>query len=354
MLTGPEEIAAAVARLEAGGVVAFPTETVYGLGADALSERAVARVFQLKGRPSNNPLIVHVASAEAARQVFAPGAWSADAELLATAFWPGPLSIVLPKSAAVPSIVTGGGPNVAVRCPDHPTTLALLEAFGGPLVGPSANPSGRVSPTTAAHVREAFSQEDVMVLDGGPCRGGIESTVVSLVGMPRVLRPGLIGAEEIARVIGKPVGNPAVAPGTEGATAGSSATDDTAPDFQPPSSRTATRALESPGLLASHYAPAARTILVDTSRIADAVAAAGGNAAVISWSGVRVAPPHRMVAIASEAAGYAAALYAALREADAMQPTVIVVEQPRATGGEKELAIWGAVMDRLRRASAGR
>src|SRR5262245_53340115 len=247
MVAVPEEIAAAVARLRAGGVVAFPTETVYGLGADALSERAVARVFELKGRPGNNPLIVHVASAAMARDVVAPGAWGREAELLSTAFWPGPLSIVLPRSAAVPANVTAGGPNVAVRCPDHPTTLALLEAFGGPLVGPSANPSGRVSPTTAAHVREAFGDE-VMVLDGGACRAGIESTVVSLVGTARVLRPGVIGAGEIGRVLARDVEEARHAPQEESL---------------------ASRPMESPGRLASHYAPAARTLVVESSGIID-------------------------------------------------------------------------------------
>jgi L-threonylcarbamoyladenylate synthase len=336
MLAGPEEIAAAVARLRAGSVVAFPTETVYGLGADALNERAVARVFELKGRPSNNPLIVHVASAEMARGVVAEGAWGRVADLLTAAFWPGPLSIVLPKGAAVPSNVTGGGPNVAVRCPDHPVTLSLLEAFGGPLVGPSANPSGRVSPTTAAHVREAFSERDVMVLNGGPCRGGIESTVVSLVGSPQVLRPGLIGAGEIGRVIGRTVeeaGSP-----REGAVRVQDTTVGTIV------------AQASPGLLASHYAPVAQTVVFEGGEVAGVVASAGGAAVVISWSGTS-AGAARMVRLPADAAGYAAGLYAALREADAMMPSLIVVEKPRILGDERARAIWGAVMDRLTRAS---
>ena len=186
MLSGPEDIAAAVTRLRAGGVVAFPTETVYGLGADVLSEQAVARVFELKGRPSHNPLIVHVASAAMARTVVAPGAWSSEADALARAFWPGPLSIVLPKAAAVPSNVTGGGPNVAVRCPDHPTTLALLEAFGGPLVGPSANPSGRVSPTTASHVREVVEHQ---------AGHGERAVVLQAAGAGQVLELAAVGEE---------------------------------------------------------------------------------------------------------------------------------------------------------------
>jgi L-threonylcarbamoyladenylate synthase len=331
MLAGPEDIAAAVARLRAGGVVAFPTETVYGLGADAFNEHAITQVFELKGRPTNNPLIVHVASAEMARRVAAE--WPREAQLAARAFWPGPLSIVLPKTDLVPAIVTGGGPNVAVRCPDHPTTLALLEAFDGPLVGPSANASGRVSPTTAAHVREAFSEEDVLVLDGGPCRGGIESTVLSLVGSPRVLRPGLLGAREIARVIGREVqeaagtGNTGVVGTTEG---------------------TAAAPFEAPGMMASHYAPLAKTVVCETA-VAVRLSKTTG-AVVVTWSGIQAACA---VALPSDAPGYAAGLYAALREADAMKPKLIVVERPLARGTEQELAIWMAVMDRLGRASAG-
>jgi L-threonylcarbamoyladenylate synthase len=310
-------------------VVAFPTETVYGLGADAFNEHAIARVFELKGRPSNNPLIVHVSSAEMARRVVAE--WPREAQLAAKAFWPGPLSIVLPKTDLVPAIVTGGGPNVAVRCPDHPTTLALLEAFGGPLVGPSANVSGRVSPTTAGHVREAFSEEDVLVLDGGPCRGGIESTVLSLVGSPRVLRPGLIGAEEIARVIGRKVA----------ANEGTGVVGTTV--------RTVVAPFESPGMMASHYAPVAKTVVCDSADISGIVAKTPG-AVVVTWSGIS---GPRTVRLAVDATGYAARLYAALREADAMRPELIVVERPLAQGDERERAIWMAVMDRLGRASAG-
>ena len=172
-----KDIKEAASRLRDGGVVAFPTETVYGLGADAFSDAAVSRVFALKGRPSRNPLIVHVSGPLMAKRVTAT--WPVEAQRLADAFWPGPLSIVLPKRPEVPDIVTGGmgSASVAVRCPDHPTALALLYEFGSPLVGPSANLSGSISPTTAAHVRAAFSEQDVLVLDGGPCATGIESTV---------------------------------------------------------------------------------------------------------------------------------------------------------------------------------
>jgi L-threonylcarbamoyladenylate synthase len=322
MLAGPEQLAAAVARLKAGGLVAFPTETVYGLGADALREDAVRRVFEIKGRPSNNPLIVHVSGPAMARAVV--DAWTAEADMLAAAFWPGPLSIVLPKSARVPEIVTAGGPNVAVRCPDHPTALALLEAFGGPLVGPSANPSGRVSPTTAEHVRASFDESEVLVLDGGPCRGGIESTVVKLGDTARVLRPGLVSAAEIARVIGRPVEGPA--------------SESSGP-------------AESPGMLASHYAPATPVRLCDVAEVAG-VLASGGPAVVISHEDVEAPAPHSLIAMPREAAAYARRLYAALREADSAGAERIVVVQPRVEGSEEERSTWNAVLDRLKRAAA--
>ncbi|MEX2218369.1 MAG: L-threonylcarbamoyladenylate synthase [Phycisphaerales bacterium] len=320
---GPEEIARAVAILRAGGVVAFPTETVYGLGADALNGGAVARVFALKGRPAGNPLIVHVTGEEMAGRVAA--AWPHEAAKLARAFWPGPLTIVLPASRAVPKAVTAGGPTVAVRCPDHLVTLSLLEAFGGPLVGPSANPSGRVSPTTAAHVREVFSGADVFVLEGGPCRGGIESTVVSLVsvrggaGSARVLRPGLIGAEELSIVLGHPVEE-----GSAAAEAGPA---------------------PSPGMQEVHYAPAARAVVFEAGDLGRVLASAP-RVEVLTHSGLIVAAPHTAIGLPSEANAYAARLYAALREADALKPDLIAIERPPAEGAQ-----WAAVADRLARAA---
>lgn len=320
-LAGPEEIAHAVAILRAGGVVAFPTETVYGLGADCFDESAVGRVFALKGRPARNPLIVHVSGPEMATSVVA--AWTPAADRLARAFWPGPLSIVLPKSSRVPGIVTGGGPNVAVRSPDHVLTLALLEAFGSPLVGPSANPSGRVSPTCADHVRESFAKSDVYVLDGGQCRAGIESTVVTLAeDSARVLRPGVIGHEEIARVLGAPVG------------ADGGAVDQAN--------------LDSPGRLPSHYAPRARTILVEGRAVESVLAGALGPVVLIAPGAIHVPSPHRFISMPDDPLGYAAALYAALRRADAYSPMLIAIQRPP-TGG----AVWDAVADRLARACAG-
>ncbi len=340
MDAGPEQIAEAVRRLSAGGVVAFPTETVYGLGADALNPDAVAHVFRLKGRPANNPLIVHVSGPAMAREVVAE--WTPDADRLADAFWPGPLSIVLPKADRVPDIVTAGGPTIAVRCPDHPLTLALLEVFNGPLVGPSANPSGFISPTTADHVRAAFtspsprggvfpgpavSPPGVFILDGGPCRVGIESTVTSLAeNPPRILRPGMVSPEQIAAVIGKPIIEAPPAPASDAAPRAS------------------------PGLMRSHYAPRKRVVLapcelagIDLSR----------PMTVIAVRPVHAAPTVRLIAMPADPADYARALYAAMRDADAHGPgDLIVIETPWTHAEPSEP--WRGVADRLRRAAAPR
>ncbi len=331
VMSGPEEIAVAVSRLRSGGMVAFPTETVYGLGAPALDAAAVDRVFALKGRPANNPLIVHVSGIEMARRVVA--SWPRDAETLARAFWPGPLTLVLPKAPSVPPVVTAGGPNVAVRCPDHPLTLALLEVLGEPLVGPSANLSGRVSPTAAAHVAESFTPAQVFVLDGGPCRRGIESTVVTLAEpVPRVLRPGVIGAKEITDVLGHEVR------GFDGAEL-------------PPASPAAP--LESPGRLESHYAPLAPAVLVDRAGLESLLRSARGRVAVLAHEPLDIRPPHTLERMPTDASAYAAAIYAALRRADAGSPDVIAVLRPALTGGV-DAPVWEAVLDRLRRATSDR
>ncbi|MFN7883991.1 MAG: L-threonylcarbamoyladenylate synthase [Phycisphaerae bacterium] len=322
MAHGPSMLQEAVTRLREGRLVAFPTETVYGLGADALNEVAVARVFAAKGRPSDNPLIVHVADASHARLVTAE--WPREAQLLAEAFWPGPLSLVLPKAASVPLVVTAGGPNVAVRCPDHALTLELLRAFGKPLVGPSANKSGGVSPTRAEHVRSAFDDDTVYVLDGGPCTAGIESTVLLMAEHPpRVLRPGLISAEQIASVLRQPVA-----------------------DFVP--GQRPEGPLHSPGLLEKHYAPSTRTRMVPAAEVA-AVLATVRRAVVISHEVVPVAP-HALELLPADARGYAAGLYAALRAADGAGAELIVVVTPPSGGVDGP--IWAAIADRLRRATA--
>ncbi len=320
LLTGPEAIAEGVRSLAAGQLVAFPTETVYGLGADARSPEAVARVFGLKGRPSNNPLIVHVSGAEMARAVTA--SWPTAAQTLADAFWPGPLTLVLPKSADIPPSVTASGPTVAVRCPDHPVALALIEAFGGPIVGPSANPSGMLSPTTAEHVITGFPQTDLPVIDGGACRAGIESTVVDLTATPpRILRPGIIGAPAIARVLGGPVQQmqPLADPGST------------------PSG---------PGLLGPHYQP--RTPV----RLVDSPAGALQTDALVTWSRDHHPSGGPSFPVPPNPEGFAAALYAVLHAADRSGSARILVEIPPEPADTDARAVREAILERLARAAA--
>ena len=196
MLLVIPDIRGAAETILAGGLVVFPTETVYGLGANALDPVAVARIFAAKGRPGTNPLIVHVPDAGHVPPLVE--SWPPLAETLATTFWPGPLTIVVRKSALVPDIVSGGGPTVALRCPNHPVALALLQAAGVPIAAPSANRSGELSPTTAEHVRKSLSGMYDVLLDGGPCPGGLESTVVEITPTGvRLLRPGLIGIHAV-------------------------------------------------------------------------------------------------------------------------------------------------------------
>lgn len=336
-----EAIASAAETLRRGGLVAFPTETVYGLGADAKNPDAVARVFALKGRPANNPLIVHVTGPDMAQPLTH---WSARASRLAAAFWPGPLTLVLPGRGALPESVTAGGPTVAVRAPDHPFALALLFAFGGPLVGPSANPSGRTSPTLAQHVRDGFPHalpDGLTILDGGACNAGIESTVLDLSG-PRacVLRPGVLGAAALSAALGEPV-----APAGDGS---NEAYGDTGTP------------LKSPGMLDSHYAPMTPAVLVESGALSGFVAARerGERVAAVAFSldALGLSASHAVIPMPRTASAYAARLYAALREADALSPapTLIVVESPRtliAAATTEDAAVWHAVLDRLCRAT---
>jgi L-threonylcarbamoyladenylate synthase len=223
------EIAAAADCLRRGGLVAFPTETVYGLGADATSDRAVARVYEAKGRPTFNPLIVHVTDLESALRL---GRFSADAKKLAAAFWPGPLTIVVPRreDCAVSLLASAGLDSLAIRVPAHPIAHALLAKAGLPVVAPSANPSGRVSPTTAAHVRAGLGDKVDMILDGGPCAVGVESTIISFLGgEPELLRPGGLARGDIEKVLGHGIATAKI-------------------KGRP----------VAPGQLASHYAPRAR------------------------------------------------------------------------------------------------
>ena len=237
-------IAGAAEALRAGRLVAFPTETVYGLGADATSDHAVASIFAAKGRPSFNPLIVHVAEAAMAEAL---ARFDERAQHLARQFWPGPLTLVLPRSAACPIslLASAGLPTLAIRVPRHPVTARLLRCFGRPIAAPSANPSGRLSPTTAAHVAAALGNAVALILDGGPTEIGLESTIVDLSGpSPILLRPGGLAEEEIAAVIG-PLARPELG-----------------------------HAPRAPGMLASHYAPRlalrlrARTVAADEALLA--------------------------------------------------------------------------------------
>ncbi len=323
MNCGPEEIAEAVRRLRGGGLVAFPTETVYGLGALALDASAVARVFEAKGRPNTNPLIVHVSSIAMAKRLTTN--WTSHANTLAEQLWPGPLSLVLAKTTNIPDIVTAGGPTVAIRMPAHPVTLALIEALDEPLVGPSANISGSISPTSAEHVRSSFDDALVYVLDGGPCQRGIESTVVDVSGtQPRVLRPGLITDLDIASILGVSV-------------SADSESDSIA---------------RSPGLSQIHYAPQARTMLVDTADLNASIADGGARVVAITHSGI--VPPFKAFSLGNDPDRYAAQLYATLRDADALKPDLIAIESLPTGKTTREQALWRAISDRVSRASADR
>jgi len=322
----PSALGDAAQVLRQGGLVAFPTETVYGLGAHALDERAVERIYQAKGRPAYNPLIVHVASVDAARELSA--AWPAEADLLAERFWPGPLTLVVPKAADVPDAVSAGLDTVGVRVPAHPVAHALLVAAGVPVAAPSANRSMGVSPTTAEHVRRSLGSAVDVIVDGGPCPVGIESTVLSLAGeVPTILRPGSIGADELREVLGRVEVASAAPRGTA--------------------------ARPSPGMLDRHYAPRAEVRLFDPgareAAFAKAVWAAGDQRAVgviafapVSASGAEV------VEMPGDAGEYGARLYAALHALDAAGCDVIWIEQV------PDAPEWAGIHDRLRRAAAER
>jgi L-threonylcarbamoyladenylate synthase len=208
-----EPVARAAELLRAGKLVAIPTETVYGLGANALDEAAVRRIFEAKGRPLSSPLIVHVSDVAMARGLASD--WPREAEALAARFWPGPLTIIVPKNSQVPDAVTAGLPSVGLRMPSHPLALAVIRAAGIPIAAPSANRFTELSPTTAQHVREGLGDGVDFILDGGPCTVGIESTVISLAGpKPRILRPGMVSRTQIEKVIGPvEIGSGAESPG---------------------------------------------------------------------------------------------------------------------------------------------
>jgi len=306
-----QSIEAAAACLKAGGLVAFPTETVYGLGADARHGEAIARLYAAKGRPSFNPLIAHVADAEAARRL---ARFDAAAEKLAAAFWPGPLTLVLPKlpDCGVADLALAGLDSVAVRVPAHPIAHALLAAFNGPVVAPSANRSGHVSPTSAAHVLADLRGRIDMVIDAGPCAVGVESTIVACLGEPTLLRPGGLPREQIERVLGHTLAMAPIA--------------DDAP--------------LAPGMLSSHYAPKAR-LRLDAD-------AAGPDEALLAFGPAPAAGATLNLSPRGDLIEAAANLFSHLRALDASgAQRIAVMKVPHEGLGE-------AINDRLARAAAPR
>ncbi len=326
----PAVIGRAAEVIRAGGLVAFPTETVYGLGANALDPAAVARIFAAKGRPATNPLIVHVADAAQVPAVAA--GWPEVAAKLAAAFWPGPLTLVVPKRPEVPDAVTAGGPTVAVRCPSHPVARMLIREAGVPLAAPSANRSTELSPTRAEHVLKGLDGRIDVVLDGGPCPGGIESTVVDVTGdVVRLLRPGLVMVPMLEAVLGRV---------EVGAAAGGVA--------------------RSPGQMAKHYSPRTPLVLaadpLEANRLAYDFEQRGRRVGLfmmeILWSDEPLPDDHvgpgavYLKQMPCDPDECAAALYDILHEFDRMGLNVIVVDMPPDT------AEWAAVRDRLTRAAA--
>lgn len=295
--------------------MAFPTETVYGLGADASNAAAVAKIFAAKGRPADHPLIVHLPDASHLDR------WAIDvppqARVLADAFWPGALTLIVARAAGVPDATTGGRPTVGVRVPDQPLAQSLLRAFGGGIAAPSANRFGRVSPTRAEDVRAELDGRVDMVLDGGPCRVGVESTIIDLTRRPfEILRPGGISAEAIEAVLGEPV------------------------------ARGGSGEARAPGMLDVHYAPHTPLLLAATTLEAAEAVRPGARAGFIGPA--EVAPPRGVEVLgqAASAEAYAHELYHWLREADARGLDVLVAVPPAEAG------IGAAVADRLRRAAA--
>ncbi len=318
MLPDPERIEQAAALLRAGELVAFPTETVYGLGADAANPAAVAKIFAAKGRPAGHPLIVHL-SGLAATQAWAR-ALPAEARRLAEAFWPGPLTLVLPKAERVSPVITGGQDTVALRAPAHPIARALLAAFGGGIAAPSANRYGRISPTRAGDVREELGDAVALVLDGGACEVGLESTIVACPGgSVTLLRPGAVSRSQLVDVVGCVLDADAASP-------------------------------RAPGRVRSHYAPRTPLALLDRAALAAEVARArtAGSRIAVMARGDPVAdlPASAWRRMPDSPSDYARVLYAELRELDRAGVTRILVESV------PDSEAWAAIADRLARAAA--
>lgn len=317
----PAAIAQAAQHLQAGELVAFPTETVYGLGADASSDAAVAQIFAAKGRPADHPLIVHVASA--AQVAGYASSVPPFAQALMDAFWPGPLTVILPRQPGVAAAAAGGQDSIGLRCPAHPVALAFLAACQTGVAGPSANRFGRVSPTTAAHVASEFG-DGLMVLDGGPCAVGIESCIVDCTrAQPVLLRPGVLTRAQLEAACGQPVLSP-----------------DELPLAAPRAS----------GTLESHYAPNAKVRLMDAKAIQTALDLLGADAAhiaVYACTIVRIQSERVLYRrMPSDALATAQQLFAVLRDFDAQGVKLIWIETPPADSD------WDGVRDRLVRAAA--
>jgi L-threonylcarbamoyladenylate synthase len=318
-MTDPAEIAHAAAALRAGALVGMPTETVYGLAADALDAQAVLRIFVAKGRPRFDPLIVHCADAEQAWTVAVP---SPRARLLARQCWPGPLTLILPRRPIVPDVVTSGLATVAVRVPDHPVARELIRACGRPVAAPSANPFGRISPTTAAHVREQLGSQVAVVVDGGPCRIGVESTVLRPDPTPVILRPGGLAQAELARILRQDVA------------------------FADERTRADALPREAPGLLASHYAPRCPLRL----RQPGEPWIAGPRVGLLAFTGADLptgpgAGPVEVLSPRADLGEAAAGLFAAMRRLDARALAGIQADLVPDQG------LGQAINDRLRRAA---
>ncbi len=317
-------IRAAAELLQRDQLVVLPTETVYGLAANAFSEPAVRLIYETKGRPSYNPIIVHVASLEMARSCVA--AWPDVATVLMRAFWPGPLTLVLPKSEKIPGIVTAGGPTVGIRWPLHPFMREVIKRCGLPIAAPSANLANQISPTSAEHVLRVFDGKVPLIVDAGPSAVGIESTVIDLSSQPpRILRPGTISSVQIKAVV--PSIEMRSLPGIS--------------------------ELKSPGLLKKHYAPRARTLLRSWSSDPELISHARGTGQpfsrihVIAYEHIPVTNVFgRVSIIPHDAEAYARALYAELHQSDNLGANVILIEEP------PETAEWEGIRDRLKRASA--
>jgi L-threonylcarbamoyladenylate synthase len=323
----PELFQAAVHRavelLRAGNVVALPTETVYGLAANAFDAQAVARIFELKGRPSHNPIIVHVASLEMAQHCVS--LWPAIAEKLAHAFWPGPLTLALPRSKQIPAIVTAGGPTVGVRWPSHPFIQAVIREAGFPLAAPSANLSNEVSPTNARHVQKSFGSKIPLIVDGGQSQVGIESTVLDLTATPpRLLRPGMIHEQALLSVTGA-------------LTLGFGDSEEI---------------LKSPGQLQKHYSPKAKLVVCSWQNDEDLFFQLStfnfqrSTLHVIAHTHIPSGQDFARVAvIPHDPEAFARALYAELHQCDEAGADVIIIEAVPQTSE------WRAIADRLQRAA---